>query len=355
MDFRGGIPLDKRFTPVVIFLIFIFALVIPSPQSANSTRAQITDTTTLNPSNTVIISNKFDERFSKDYSVLLKHLRLDWIVLDAPEVPDSVQDKNLILLGQLESEHIGQLIRSVLSADEIETIQLTKYEHIILVKESPWMNNRTIFICSAAKFLDRRNAAEELIHSLIADAPPTSNWIRTTYDFDLDEEVHNHISRLQYEIDDPELPLEDLTIDVEGKPPRKITSQEAGDDVERLFYLLSHGYSGYAFFNQNSEFESAKKNILEQLSSKSSWTQDAFASLLHEHLSFIVDFHLSIGEYKFAEHRDFWYAPDFELILDEKGYQFQKDNKIFTLDAINEADPTTLHPAVAQSTRGTCL
>jgi hypothetical protein len=338
--------MDKRLRFTFASILLIFCLSIPTPIIAENISGRILQSATLTTSNTVIVSNKFDALFSQDFSVLLKHLRLKWIVLDSAAVPDSIQDKNLILLGHPVSEFAGTVIRGMLSEEEIENIQLATDQHLIFKKESPWLDDRTIYICTGADFLQRRNAAEELIHTLIADAPPASNWIRTTYDLDAGE--RNDVAKFQYQLDTPELPLQDLAIDVDAKP-RRVTSEQAADDVGRLFYLLSHGYSGYAFFNQNGEFELAKSNLLQELPSQTSWSSDAFADLLHKHLGFIVDCHMSIGDNRYAEHSDFWYDTKFELTLEEEGYKFGADKKLYTVISVNNADPRPfLFPSLNQ-------
>jgi drug/metabolite transporter superfamily protein YnfA len=141
-------------------------------------------------------------------------------------------------------------------------------------------------------------------------------------------------------LEDAELPLQDLTMDVGTRPRRKFTAQQAAEDVERLFYLFSHGYSGYAFFDQQGEFGQAKTSILQELSSQSSWSSDALSSLLHEHLHFIVDCHMRIGDYRFAGHADFWYDTRLELTLGYDGYQFASDGDTYTVGSINDSDPS---------------
>jgi hypothetical protein len=332
--------MDKRLRFIAAFVLVLISVCIPRPISAHRGSEQTTQPDNLTPSNTVIISNEFDSRFSQDFSVLLKHLRLEWIVLESAEVPDSVKDKNLILLGHPDSEFSGGLIRGMLSAEEIGDILAANDHHLILEKESPWMENRVIYICTGPDLLQRRDAGEELINAIFTGTSPASDWIRTTYDIDLDAGVRDDIAQYQYQINSPELPLQDLVIDAGARPPGKIAPEQAAEDVERLFTLLSHGYSGYGFYNQGGEFDQAKTNILHELSTKPSWSADAFAGLLHEQLRFIVDRHMSIGEYKFSEHSDFWYDTDLELTLGDDGYQFEAGGEMFTLVSINDADPT---------------
>jgi hypothetical protein len=211
--------------------------------------------------------------------------------------------------------------------------------HVVIEKESPWTEGRSVYICSGTEMLLTRNAAEEAVRAIIADAPPASDWIRTTFDAELNEDVRDYVNQLRFEWDDAELPLADLTMDVGIRSRWHISAQQATEDVERLFYLFSHGYSGYAFFNQHGEFEQARARILQELSSQSSWSSDAFSSLLHDHLSFVVDCHMKIGDFQYASHRDFWYDTRLELTLESGGYQFVVDGTPYTVVSINGGDP----------------
>jgi len=211
----------------------------------------------------------------------------------------------------------------------------------------PWAEGRTVYICSGADMLLTRNAAEEAARAIIAAAPPTSDWIQTTFDDELDEGVRDYVDQLLFEWDDVELPLADLTMDVDARSPWRISAQQAAEDVERLFYLFSHGYAGYAFFNQNGEFEQARERILQELSSQSSWSSNAFSSLLLDQLSFIVDCHMNIGDFQYASHQDFWYDTRLELTLEGGGYKFAADDATYTVVSINGGDPMPfIHPSL---------
>jgi hypothetical protein len=131
------------------------------------------------PDNTVILASEADARFSRDFSILLKQLRVEWIVLDRPVVPESVRDQNLVILGHPDED-------------------------------------RTVTIGSGADLLLTRDAAEMAVRKMIEAAPPAANWIQTTYDGELDEGVRDTVDRLRYEWDDEELRLVDLTMDVEA-------------------------------------------------------------------------------------------------------------------------------------------
>lgn len=341
--------MNTKFGFLLILVLLALCLGIPTPGITASNHEQITGPGNLTPENTVILANSMDARFSQDFSVQLKHLRLEWIVLDSTVVPDSIQDKNLVVLGHTDAEYTGDLIRGMLTAEEIESLQAARDHHVVLEKESPWMADRTIYICSGADMLLTRNAAEEAFQVIISNAPPVSDWIRTKYDAELDDNLRDYVKSLQYEWEDTELPLQDLAMDVGATPRRSITDQQAAEDVERLFYLLSHGYSGYAFFNQQGDFEQARSRILQELSSQSSWTSDALSRLLYKHLDFIVDCHMTIGGYRFAEHRDFWYDTQTELMPGSDGFQFASDGNIYTTISINGMDPASfLYPSLNQ-------
>jgi hypothetical protein len=324
---------------LVIVVVLALCVGCPIPGTADDCQAQTGEWDDVVPGNTVILANQIDACFSRDFSILLKHLRLEWVVLDGAAVPDSVHGKNLILLGHPDAPLTGELVRRLLTEEEIEMIRSSADHHVVIEKESPWMEGRSIFICAGADALLTRNAAEEAARAIIGGAPPASDWIRTTYDAVLDEGVREYLDQLRFSWDDEELPLADLTMDVQAKPRRSISAQQATEDVERLFYLLSHGYAGYAYFNQEGELGQAKARILQGLSSQSTWSGDAFFGLLYDHLSFIVDCHMRIGDYQIAQHRDFWYDTELELAPAADGYEFPVDGTTYTVTSINNADP----------------
>jgi len=325
-----------RFLVVAVALGLLVGL--PIFVNADETQAHAAEPSNVTPENTVILANQTDARFSQDFSVLLSQLRLEWVILDGAVLPESVKDKNLILLGHPDAAVTGEVIRGILTAEEIEMLRTATDRHIVIEKESPWAEGRTVTICSGADTLLTRNAAEGAVRAIIAAAPPASDWIQTTFDAELDEGVRDYVDQLLFEWDDEELPLADLTMDVGVKIRRSISAQQAAEDVERLFYLFSHGYAGYAFFNQHGEFEQARERILQELPSKSSWSSKDLSSLLHDQLSFIIDCHMKIGDFQFASHQDFWYDTRLELSLESGGYEFADDGTAYTVVSINGGD-----------------
>ncbi|MGB2895042.1 MAG: S41 family peptidase, partial [Anaerolineales bacterium] len=331
--------MDKKLRFLIIAVVLGLFVGLPNYGNADDYQVQAAEPGDVTPENTVILANQTDARFSQDFSLLLSQLRLEWVILDGPVSPESVWDKNLILLGHPDAAYTGEIIRGILTPEEIEMLRTATDRHVVIEKESPWTEGRTVTICSGADMLLTRNAAEEAARTIIAAAPPTYNWIQTMFDAELDEGVRDYVDQLLFEWDDAELPLADLTIDVDARSPWRISAQQAAEDVERLFYLFSHGYSGYAFFNQNGEFEQAKERILQELPSRSSWSSDAFSILLHDHLSFIVDCHMKIGDIQYASHQDFWYDTSLELALESGGYEFAADDTAYTVVSINGGDP----------------
>jgi hypothetical protein len=341
MVFHRKIFMDSQLKVIVILITLAMCLGIPNPGLVLGKYEHMTEPGNIVPENTVIVANEMEARFSRDFSVLLKHLRIAWVVIDNAPVPDAIRDKNIVLIGNPDSVYTGALMRELLTVEEITTLQSTSDPHIILKIDNPWQKERIIYICSGANFISRKNAAEEVLLNIITDAPPTTDWIRNIYKAELDENLQKTVKQLQYEWEDKELPLLDLTMDLEAKSPRRISAEEAKEDVERLFYLFSHGYSGFAFFNQQGNFEKAKEAVLQELSIQSTWTRDAFSGLLYKHLHFITDCHLTIGEHRFAEHQDFWYDTRLEVQPNIGYYEFKSHGKTYTVLSINGESPSS--------------
>jgi hypothetical protein len=326
--------------PKAIMMVMVLAIwaILPGQASAQSLHLQM-PSGDLTPENTVVLANEIDARFSRDFSVLLESLRLEWVIVNSATVPDSIKDRNLVLVGRLDAAHTGEILRSMLAEDEVETVRAAGEEHVVLIKASPWAEGRSVYICVGANLLLTRNAAEEAIKAIIASAPPASDWIRTRFDAPLDEDLRETVDRMRYTWDNAELPLADLRMDVGAKPRRRISAQQAAEDVERLFYLFSHGYSGYGFFNQHGEFAQAEARILEEIVSRRTWSTSDLSRLLYEQLGFITDCHLKISGYQYAGHVAFWYGTDLELTLGEQGVQATFDGTRLTVVSINCQDP----------------
>ena len=320
-------------------ILFLFCFTSPMPCVAHSRSVSSFMSDQSLPENTVLLASEMDTRFSQDFSPLLKHLRLEWVILDQPRMTDKLREKNIILIGHPETGAVGEFMQKILTEEEISAIAQSTDPFFLLEKESPWSEERNIYICSGANYLQRRNAAEAMIRQLISDSPPASDWIRATYDYDLGEGFHDYIEDLQYQWIDTEIPLEDLMIDLDAKSPLRVTQEEALEDVDRLFYLLSHGYSGYAFFGQDGEFDTAQANIEQELTKKSTWSKNALSDVIFDNLSFIHDCHLSINNNQFAIHQEFWYDTQLELHPELDGYLFSEKGDSYEVVSINGEYP----------------
>jgi len=337
---RGRFPAGSHFgresafcLPRIMIVLAIWAVSFPGHSSAGGCNLQAPPGE-LRPDNTVILANKVDARFSRDFSTLLKHLRLEWVILDGATVPEAMQDKNLILVGRLEATHSGEIIRGLMTAGEIEAIRAAEGQGVVLEKDSPWAEGKRVILCAGTDLLSALNAAEDAVRAIIARAPPASTWIRTTFDA-----AHEYVDRLRFTWEDAELPLAELTMDVGAKPRARLSAAQAAEDVERLFYLFSHGYAGYAFFSQDGAFDQAEGRILEAVSARSTWSAEDLEQLFHEQLDFISDCHMKIGDYSYGEHLDFWYDTSLELALGWEGYQFTADDTLYAVASINDQDP----------------
>ncbi len=301
----------------------------------------------LAPENTVILANETDARFSRDFSVLLDSLRLEWVVVDSVDVPDAVRDRNLILLGRPDAAYTGEIIRSLLAADELEMVRAAGEEPVVLFKPSPWAEGRTIHICTGAGLLQTRDAAEEAVRAIVAGLPPTSAWIGSRFEAPPDEDLAGAIDPLLYSWDDDELPLAELLVDAGARTRRSVSAQQAAEDVDRLFYLFAHGYSGYEFFNQQGQFDQAETRIPEMVATRSRWSIDDLAHLIREQLGFVTDCHLKIGDIRYADHVDFWYDSTLEVVSGDGGYDVAVDGVRHTLMTVNGQDPEAyLYPSL---------
>jgi hypothetical protein len=121
---------------ILILLALCFG--IPTPGIADGSHDQLTEPGNLLPNNTIIIANEMDAHFSQDFSLLLRQLRLEWVILDGTVLPESVWDKNLILMGHPDAAYTGEIIRGILTAEEIDMIRAAADLHVVIEKESPW-------------------------------------------------------------------------------------------------------------------------------------------------------------------------------------------------------------------------
>jgi len=167
----------------------------------------------------------------------------------------------------------------------------------------------------------------------------SASWTNRTFYRALPEEVEDTVSLMQHVPDEEGLPYEALEMELEPKKPPYISREKAVEDIERLFYLLKNGYSGYGYFVKMGSFDEAKAGILRELRRKLVWNSEELSSLIHKHLSFLRDRHLDIGGEKYANHMDFWYDIDFEFREDSGEYLFTSDGIEYTVVSVNGESP----------------
>jgi hypothetical protein len=214
--------------------------------------------------------------------------------------------------------------------DEVAYIQEGQY--VILEKENPWADDRSIYICAGSTRLLTKKAAEEAITSL--DGEWTLPFPSVSQ-----EDATEYIAQIQYIPEDEELPTEALRMEIDPISPEYISAEEASEDVDYLFYLLSHGYSGYGYFMTRADFDEAKKSILREVETTSQWSPHDLSHLLYEHLTFIHDCHFRVGTYTYCSHKDFWYDTTLELSQTEGTYSFTSENVAYHVISINGEDP----------------
>jgi len=175
--------------------------------------------------------------------------------------------------------------------------------------------------------------------TLLVNKVASGGWANRTFSRVPPEEVRDAVSWLQYVPDDEKLPYEALEMELDPRKPPFISAEKAAEDVERLFYLLNNGYSGYGYFVNVGSFDEAKAGILRELKRQPIWNGEELSSLIHEYLSFLRDRHLNIGGQEYGSHKDFWYDTGFELREDRGEYLFTSDGKEYTVVSINGESP----------------
>jgi hypothetical protein len=92
-----------------------------------------------------------------------------------------------------------------------------------------------------------------------------------------------------------------------------VTSEQAAEDAERLFYLFSHCYSGHGFFAEGENWQKAREQLLDELETRPPWRVKALPAMFRAHLQFIRDCHVRIDNLGFGDHHDFWHDTTLEV------------------------------------------
>jgi hypothetical protein len=309
-------------------LIIILSLSLYFPVSSESDIV-------LTHENTVILSNETDKSFCKDFSPFLRKLSLDWVAVENLE---KVKGKNLIILGGPDAEGTKSIVRELITQKEADYIRKNHYS--ILLKENPWTDNQVIYVCAGADRVFTKKAAEKCLSLIIKNAQNPEKWVY--HSLKNPQEIQEYIAPFRFIPDDKELPKDALDMDVNAEIPEYITVEEALEDIEYLFYLLSHGYSGYGYFRTKGDFEQAKKNIVTILKTRSSWSTRDFSQVIYNDLNFIHDSHFLIGYHHYSNHYTFWYSTTVELSKTNGEYSFVSDNTSWKVLTVNSRSPQDL-------------
>jgi hypothetical protein len=153
------------------------------------------------------------------------------------------------------------------------------------------------------------------------------------------EEVRDAVTRIQYIPGEEGLHFEELEMEPDPKKPPHVSSEKAAEDVERLFYLLENGYSGYGYFSELASFDEAEAAILKGLNRRPVWNRDELSRIIYEHLGFLRDRHLDIGGLDYGGHMDFWCATGFDLREEAGEYVFTSKGAEYAVESINGESP----------------
>ena len=153
------------------------------------------------------------------------------------------------------------------------------------------------------------------------------------------QEFEARLGRMRHTWGDEELSLEALAIDLDLDRRDQVSAEEAVEDVERLFDLLAHGWSGYGLFDEGGRFAAARARILEDLETRESWRVDELPGLVRSRLDFVRDCHTRIGGLSFGEHRDLWMASEPEFVQFEGTWHFEADGIDHSLVSVDGQAP----------------
>ena len=301
--------------------------------------------TELTPSDTIILSNRTDMDFCSDFSVFMKQLSIDWICINTLELPVDTKEKNVILVGGPDAAYTGDIVKDLITEEEADLIRENRCN--TFVKDSPWADNRVVYICAGSDRILTKIAAEKTIQSLVEKSKKPKEWVEYPVLGTSFEEAQAYINHFQFIPEDGELAREELEYEFAYEYNPTISSEDARKDVERLFYLLSYGYCGYGYFESKEDFEGAKSDILRELETSSVWSLEDFSSLIHIHLHVITDGHLAVGHHRYFDHTTFYTNKSYEFWKTEGIYYFISDEKRWKVLHINTDDPEKyLYPSL---------
>lgn len=156
------------------------------------------------PDNTVILANETDASFCRDFSVLLRELRVEWVILDSPEIPAAVQEKHLIIVGSPASELTWEIIDGLITPDEAEDLR-REGSRAVLHKDHPWRDYLTLIIAAGSDALRAKQAAEDAVASILEEVPEREKWLFPALDVPR-ERLSAYLDQIRHDPLSDELP-----------------------------------------------------------------------------------------------------------------------------------------------------
>lgn len=153
------------------------------------------------------------------------------------------------------------------------------------------------------------------------------------------EVLKERIGRIQY-LADPadELAADRLTIS--SKNLEQLTQEQALEDVNYLFLILKHGYSGYGFFNQAGNFDEAQSVIKDELTNKSNISRDQLLSLIESNLSFVNASAINVGGKRFFRPLNYYCWDKLDFSREGERFSYLSIKGAFRLSNVNGQQPS---------------
>lgn len=112
------------------------------------------------------------------------------------------------------------------------------------------------------------------------------------------------------------------------KVKKSLSASLAKKEVAWLFRLFRSQYGLYAYYGGDAKFEEAQKAIIKEIKKQDTIKVKKYQKLLHDHLNFINDAHLAIGEELFLQ--------DIRLFSDESVHYIKKGENFYKEEDLEE-------------------
>ena len=172
--------------------------------------------------------------------------------------------------------------------------------------------------------------------------------------------------RYDYSNDKPKLTKEDVSIMKnynKKKVKKHLPVADAKKEVSWLFRLLRSQYGLYTYYGGDAVFEKQERAIRRKLGTKGTVAVKDYEKILHEHLDFIIDNHLTIGDSDFSADITLFSNEETHYIKSNGAFS-REDNpndairsingkapECYLKRAINEAGRLTYYPYAMEKTK----